>query len=115
MLGLPLKFSCLPEIMRIEEEILEENELLELNITEEEIKENFKLITHRPISQRTISVGKCIAKIAQWHIIEVLKLGLMPLRVGNYYLIKADLLDELFKNLDKNSIEQLKKDKSRKS
>jgi hypothetical protein len=76
-----------------------------LEVSEDEIKENFKLLTSRPITQRTISVGKCIAKIAQWHIIEVLKLGLMPMRVGNYYLIKADILEKLFKQLDKNSIE----------
>jgi hypothetical protein len=76
-----------------------------LEVSEDEIKENFKLLTNRPITQRTISVGKCIAKIAQWHIIEVLKLGLMPMRVGNYYLIKADVLEKLFKQLDKNSIE----------
>jgi hypothetical protein len=87
---------------------MEREKLVTLDVTEEEIKENFKLLTRRPISQRTISVGKCIAKIAQWHIIEILKLGLMPLRVGNYYLIKADVLDELFNNLDKNSIEQSK-------
>jgi hypothetical protein len=77
-----------------------------LEISEDEIKENFKLLTRRPITQRTISVGKCIAKIAQWHIIEVLKLGLMPMRVGNYYLIKADVLEKLFKQLDQNSIER---------
>jgi hypothetical protein len=37
-----------------------------------------------------------------------LKLGLMPLRVGNYYLMKADVLDQMFKQLDKHSIEQAK-------
>ena len=76
-----------------------------LEVSEDEIKENFKLLTSRPITQRTKSVWKCIAKIAQWHIIEVLKLGLMPMRVGNYYLIKAEVLEKLFKQLDKNSIE----------
>ena len=90
---------------------MEEEKIISVDVTEDEIKENFKLLTQRPISQRTISVGKCIAKIAQWHIVEILKLGLMPLRVGNYYLIKADVLDELFKNLDKNSIEQFKEGK----
>ncbi len=76
-----------------------------LEVSEEEIRENFKMVTLRPITKRTLSVGKCIAKVAQWHIIEVLKLGLMPVRVGNYYLIKADVLDKLFKELDKNSME----------
>ncbi len=85
---------------------MEKDEMLGLDVSEEEIKENFKLLTSRPITQRTLSVGKCIAKIAQWHVIEMLKLGLLPLRVGNYYLIKADVLDEMFKKLDKNAIEQ---------
>lgn len=39
----------------------------------------------------------------------MLKLGLLPLRVGNFYLIKADVVDDLFQKLDKNSIEQAKK------
>ena len=86
-------------------------ELCSLDVTEDEIKENFKLLTQRPISRRTISVVKCIANVAQWHIIEILKLGLMPLRVGNYYLIKAEVLDEIFKKLDENSIEESKKQK----
>jgi hypothetical protein len=89
---------------------MDKNEFLTLSITEEEIKENFKLLTGRPITKRTVSVGKCIGKIAQWHVIEVLKLGLMPLRVGNFYLIKADVVDELFQKLDKSSIEQAKKE-----
>ncbi len=89
---------------------MEKNEFLTLSITEEEIKENFKLLTGRPITKRTISVGKCIGKIAQWHVIEILKLGLLPLRVGNFYLIKADVVDELFQKLDKSSIEQAKKE-----
>ncbi len=91
---------------------MDKNEIMELDVSDAEIKENFKLLTSRPITQRTLSVGKCIAKIAQWHIIEALKLGLMPLRVGNYYLIKADVLDEMFKKLDKNGIEQDKKQNS---
>ena len=82
---------------------------MSVDVTEDEIKENFRLLTSRPISQRTISVGKCIAKIAQWHIVEMLKLGLLPLRVGNYYLIKADVVDELFHKLDKNAMEQSEK------
>jgi len=75
-------------------------------ISEDEIREHFKLLTLRPITERTLSVGKCIAKVAQWHVIEAIKLGLMPVRVGNYYLIKADILDKMFEELDKNSIER---------
>ncbi len=92
------------------EDTLEKDKPCNLDVSEDEIKENFRLLTQRPISQRTVSVGKCIAKIAQWHVIEALKLGLMPLRVGNYSLIKADVLDEMFKKLDKNAIEQAKKE-----
>jgi hypothetical protein len=76
-----------------------------MEISDDEIRENFKMLTLRPITMQTLSVGKCIAKIAQWHVIEAIKLGLMPVRVGNYYLMKADVLDKLFKELDKNSIE----------
>ncbi len=76
-----------------------------IQVSDEEIREHFKLLTLRPITHRTLSVAKCIVKVAQWHIIEVLKLGLMPIRVGNYYLIKADVLDKLFKELDKGSFE----------
>jgi hypothetical protein len=77
----------------------------EMEISDEEIREHFKMLTLRPITERTLSVGKCIAKVAQWHVIEAIKLGLMPVRVGNYYLIKADILDKMFQELDKNSIE----------
>ncbi len=82
-----------------------ENDIKNLEVSDEEIREHFKMLTLRPITNRTLSVAKCIVKVAQWHIIEALKLGLMPFRVGNYYLIKADVLDKLFKELDKNSIE----------
>ncbi len=85
---------------------MEKDQSISIDVSDDEIKENFRLLTNRPISQRTVSVGKCIAKIAQWHIVEMLKLGLLPLRVGNYYLVKADVVDELFKKLDKNAIEQ---------
>ena len=85
---------------------MEQEEITSLEVTDEEIVETFKLLTGRPITERTISVGKCIAKIAQWNLIEVLKLGLMPLRVGNYYLMKAEVLDQMFKQLDKHSIER---------
>lgn len=89
---------------------MEQEEITRLEVTDEEIVETFRLLTGRPITHRTISVGKCIAKIAQWNIIEVLKLGLMPLRVGNYYLMKADVLDQMFKQLDKHSIEHAEED-----
>ena len=81
------------------------DDIRNIEISENEIREHFKMLTLRPITQRTLSVGKCIAKVAQWHIIEVLKLSLMPIRVGNYYLMKADVLDKLFNELDKNSME----------
>jgi len=71
--------------------------------------EKVRLLPQRSISRETISVAKCVAKIIKWHIIEVLKFGLMPLRVGNYYLIKAEGLDGLFQKLDKNSIQQAEK------
>jgi hypothetical protein len=70
-----------------------------LEVSEDEIKENFKMLTLRPITKRTLGVGKCIVKVAQWHVVEAIKLGLMPVRVGNYYLIKADMLNKLFKEL----------------
>jgi hypothetical protein len=80
-----------------------------IEVSDNEIREHFKMLTLRPITQQSLSVGKSIAKIAQWHIIEILKLGLMPVRVGNYYLMKADVLDKLFKELDKSSIESADK------
>jgi hypothetical protein len=86
---------------------LERVEISRIFVTEDEIKEHFRLITSRPITRQTISASKCVARIAQWHIVEFLKAGLMPLRVGNYYLIKADVLEELFQMLDKNSIEHV--------
>jgi hypothetical protein len=90
-------------------EVIDGREEPPLEVTDDEIKENFKLLTQRPITQRTISVGKCIAHVAQWHVIEAVKFGLLPLRVGNYYLIKTEALDKLFAQLDKRSIEQAKK------
>ncbi len=89
---------------------MEQEEITTLDVTDEEIVETFRLLTGRPITKRTISVGKCIGRIAQWNIIAALKLGLLPLRVGNYYLIKADLLDDVFKKLDKHSIEQAREE-----
>ena len=80
-----------------------------IEVSDYEIREHFKLLTLRPITKQSLSVGKSIAKIAQWHIFEVLKLGLMPVRVGNYYLMKADILDKVFKELDKGSIENANK------
>ena len=82
-----------------------EEDIRNLEVSDEEIREHFKMLTLRPITNRTLSVAKCIVKVAQWHIIEALKLGLMPMRVGNYYLIKADVLEKMFRELDKNSIE----------
>jgi hypothetical protein len=81
------------------------DDIQNIEVSDNEIREHFKMLTLRPITTRTLSVGKCIAKVAQWHIVEVLKVGLMPIRVGNYYLMQADVLDKLFKELDKNSIE----------
>ena len=75
-----------------------------LELSEEEIRENFKLLTSRPISPHTVAAGKHVAREAQVHLIRALRLSLLPLRVGNYYLIKAEKLDELFKALDKNGI-----------
>jgi hypothetical protein len=80
------------------------DDIKNLEVSDTEIREHFKMLTLRPITNRTLSVGKCIAKVAQWHIVEALKLGLMPIRVGNYYLVKADVIDKLFKELDKNSL-----------
>jgi hypothetical protein len=78
----------------------------QIEMSEEEIRSQFKILTLRPITNRTISVAKCIAKVAQWHLVEILKLGLMPVRVGNYYLVKAEVVDELFSKLDKQGIPQ---------
>ena len=72
-------------------------------------RENFKPVTQRLVIRRALSLGKCIANIIQWHIIQLLKVGLMPLRVSNYYLMKAKVLDELFRTLDRNAIGQYKK------
>jgi hypothetical protein len=82
-----------------------EEDIRNLEVSDEEIREHFKMLTLRPITNRTLSVAKCIVKVAQWHLIEALKLGLMPMRVGNYYLIKADVVEKMFRELDKNSIE----------
>jgi hypothetical protein len=94
----------LPNERQVEKMPMEEN-IKNLEVSDEEIREHFRMLTLRPITNRTLSVAKCIVKVAQWHIIEVLKLGLMPMRVGNYYLIKADVLEKLFRELDKNAME----------
>jgi hypothetical protein len=78
----------------------------DVDVSENEIRELFRMVTFRQITARSVSVGKCIAKAAQWHIVEALKLGLMPIRVGNYYLIKAEVIDDLFKKLDQQGIPQ---------
>jgi hypothetical protein len=67
---------------------------------------NQELIEARHVMQGTLSLGKCIVNIVKWHIVEILRLVLMPLRAGNYYLMKAEVLYELFKELDKKSFEQ---------
>jgi hypothetical protein len=67
---------------------------------------NQELIEARHPTRAVFSVGKFVLNIAKWHFIELLKLALMPLRAGNYYLIKAEALNELFKELDKKSFEQ---------
>ncbi len=77
----------------------------DIEVSDSEIREYFKMLTLRPITQPTLSVGRSVAKIAQWRIIKVLKLGLLPIRVGNYYLMKADVLDKVFKELDRSTIE----------
>ncbi len=79
---------------------MEMESLFSLDVSDAEIKENFKLLTQRSISPRTISVGKCIAKVAQQHVIEMLKPGVLSQRIGDYYLIKAEVLDQLFRKLD---------------
>jgi hypothetical protein len=78
-------------------------------IRSESRPENFELVTQQPVTQDNFSVGKCITNIAQWYVIELLKVGLMPLRVSNYYLIKAEVLDKLFHKLDKNAFDQYAK------
>lgn len=75
----------------------------------EEKLENLEPGTQRPNAVRTHSISECITNIAQWHFIELLKVGLMPLRVSNYFLIKSDELNGLFQKLDKNGIEQYKR------
>jgi hypothetical protein len=64
---------------------------------------NQELVESRPV---ILSLGKCIANIAKWHVVELLKVALMPLRACNYYLIKAEVLYELFRELDKKSFER---------
>ena len=72
---------------------------------ENRTNDKLKALLQRPISQRAILIVRCIAIIAKWHIVQIFKLGLMPLRVSNYYLIKANILDSLFNKLNENSIE----------
>jgi hypothetical protein len=83
--------------------------LQSITLRSERRRENFELITQRPIIQDNLSVGNYITNIAQWYAIELLKVGLMPLRVINYYLIKVDVLDKLFHKLDKNAFDQYEK------
>lgn len=74
-----------------------------IEVSEEQVRENFRLLTGRPITDRTVSVVRGLARIAQWHLVEALELGLLPIRVGNYYLIKAEVIDGLFKKLDRQA------------
>ena len=87
--------------------------LSSLKFIEDSKNDKLKVLMQSPISQRIISIIRCIAIIAQWHIIQIFKLGLMPLRVSNYYLIKANILDSLFNKLNENSIEGWQTDKNR--
>ena len=65
-----------------------------------------ELIKARHVTQGALSLGKCIVNIVKWHVVELLRLVLMPLRAGNYYLMKDEVLYGLFKKLDKKSFEQ---------
>jgi hypothetical protein len=86
--------------------------LLTLDIPEEEIRLNFRLLTGRPISERSVSVGKCIAKTAQRRVVDLLKSGLIPLRENsNYYLIEAEVVNELLKKLGMGAIIEREPDK----
>ncbi len=66
-------------------------------VTNQELKDSRRVMP---------SLDKCIINIVKWHVIELLKFVLMPLRAGNYYIIKAEALYHLFKELDKQSFEQ---------
>ena len=90
-------------------------ELSSLQSPEYRTNDKLKVLIQSPISQHIISIIRCIAIIAQWHIIQIFKLGLMPLRVSNYYLIKANILDSLFNKLNENSIEGWQINKIRKA
>jgi hypothetical protein len=78
-------------------------------IRSESRPENFEVVTQRTVTQDNLSIGNCITNVVQWYVIELLKVGLMPLRVSNYYLIKAKVLHQLFRKLDQNSIDQNEK------
>lgn len=79
--------------------------LSSLQFAADRANNKLKVLMQSPASQRTISISRCIGIIAKWHIIQLFKLGLMPLRVSNYYWIKAKILDYLFNKLYENSIE----------
>jgi hypothetical protein len=74
-----------------------------IEVSDNQIREYFKMLTLRPITQQTLSAGKYIARVAQRNIIETLKSGLTPKKTDNYYQIKADIIDKLFDELDKKS------------
>jgi hypothetical protein len=80
--------------------------LSSLQFATDSANNKLRVLMQSPASQHIISISKGIGIIAKWHIIQLFKLGLMPLRVSNYYLIKANILDNLFNKLNENSIER---------
>ena len=81
---------------------------IELELSEIKIKELFQLITLRKITKHTLLVGKAIAKSSQQHLITVIKEGMLPVRTGDCYLIKADVLDSIFRKLSAGDIPDIK-------
>jgi hypothetical protein len=75
-----------------------------LKVTEDQIKDTLRLMARRPVNKRTIPMGTCRANTAQRNVISVTKLRPLPLRIGNYYFIKADLLDYMIKHFDKHPV-----------
>lgn len=74
---------------------METRAAISFDVSEAEIRDNFRLLTQRPITRRTVSVGKSIARIAQQHVIEILRPNIINWPTGDYYLIKAEILDQL--------------------
>jgi len=63
---------------------------------------NQELLEARQVTQDSLSLGKCIVNIVKWFVVELLRLVLMPLRAGNYYLMKSEVLYELSRNWTRN-------------